>query len=270
MASLGTPRRSAPAAVLAAALVLCVSVTLCGGARAQFDAQFDAQFGAQFGAPLDANPPELVSLLQDHYRAVVAELRAADVSRLRPEQCEARARVIAELAAYCERGYFGVNRDYPGARVPYFVDAAGRRCAVANLLDKTGCETLVTSVARRQNHAYVAELADDPALAAWLERVGLTLEEAVRIQLPMSHPKPAPPESEPGKVMVKGLKGIPGGTSRGAGASTSPSGSSGASTRPPARARRARAPVRRPRGPAWAAGRPSRRWATRAGSTGGR
>jgi HEAT repeat protein len=232
MASLGTPRRSAPAAVLAAALVLCVSVTLCGGARAQFD----AQFGAQFGAPLDANPPELVSLLQDHYRAVVAELRAADMSRLRPEQCEARARVIAELAAYCERGDFGVNRDYPGARVPYFVDAAGRRCAVANLLDKTGCETLVTSVARRQNHAYVAELADDPALAAWLERVGLTLEEAVRIQLPMSHPKPAPPESEPGKVMVKGLKGIPGGTSHGAGASTSPSGSSGAST-PPSGAR---------------------------------
>jgi HEAT repeat protein len=121
-----------------------------------------------------------------------------------------------------------VNRDFPGARVPYFVDADGRRCAVANLLDRTGGEALVTSVASRLNHAYVADLADEPELAAWLDRVGLTLEEAARIQAPMKH-KPSKQKTF-GSVPVISNPGVKGGTSRAGGASTSTGGTPGAAT----------------------------------------
>jgi HEAT repeat protein len=204
MSTLGTSLRPARATASAVALALCVSASLLSGASAQA-----------------VNPPELVAQVQGHYRAVVAELRAADVAHLTVEQRALRATVIAELSDYCERGDFGVNRDFPDARVPYFVDADGRRCAVANLLDRTGAEALVTSVARRVNHAYVADLADEPGLAAWLDRVGLTLEEAARIQAPMKS-KPPPREPVSGPATPAGPTGVKGGTPRSA--STSGSG----------------------------------------------
>jgi hypothetical protein len=40
----------------------------------------------------------------------------------------------------------------------------------------------VDHVARTRNNAYVAELVDEPALTEWLDRQGLSLAEAARIQ----------------------------------------------------------------------------------------
>lgn len=131
-----------------------------------------------------------------HYATVEAELRAA-AGPLDPASAARRAAVLDHLRDYRERGDFGRNPDAAGARVPLFVDADGRRCAVAWLLDRTGHGELTLSVAGRCNEAWVAELAHDPALQRWLAAHGLTAAEAARIQLPPSWAPDDPVEPPP-------------------------------------------------------------------------
>lgn len=121
-----------------------------------------------------------------HFTEVLGELRARDVRALSPRQRAARGEIIAALEGYARRGVFPRNRDFRHSLVPYFVDAAGVRCAVAHLIEHTGDEELVRDIARQDNNARIAELARDkqigPRLGAWLERVGLEATETARIQ----------------------------------------------------------------------------------------
>lgn len=120
--------------------------------------------------------------LRLHFRAVLAELRAQDTAHLSGAQRRARARLIDELARYARAGRFPRNREFPGARVPAFIDAAGTRCAMAHLIESTGARGLVARVAATLNHARIPELAGDPELQAWLAQAGLSAAEAARIQ----------------------------------------------------------------------------------------
>ena len=125
-----------------------------------------------------------VEALAAHYARVERELRSAPVDHLDAETRAARERAIQHLAEYRTARRFGVNTDFPDVRMPYFVDHEERRCAVAHLLDRSGCGDLTSRVARTANHAFVVELVTDPELRAWLTRTGLTAEEAARIQAP--------------------------------------------------------------------------------------
>lgn len=120
--------------------------------------------------------------LRAHFREVLAELRRRDVAHLREDQRVTRARLLEELARYARAGRFPRNTDFPGARAPYFVDAFGTRCAMAHLIEATGEAGLVARVAATMNNALVRAMEGDVALAAWLERAGLTAAEAGRIQ----------------------------------------------------------------------------------------
>jgi len=53
---------------------------------------------------------------------------------------------------------------------------------MAHLIERSGGSDLVRRVATTCNNARVRELAGDPELLAWLEREGLTTDEAARIQ----------------------------------------------------------------------------------------
>jgi len=77
---------------------------------------------------------------------------------------------------------FPRNRDFPGRMVPYFVDAAGTRCALAHLVERSGATALVERIAGSRNNHRVRALAGDQELVAWLEAAGFTLEDAERIQ----------------------------------------------------------------------------------------
>lgn len=181
-------------------------------------------------APLDEDAEvraAQAARLQAHYRAVIAELRAADGGPLSPAVAAARARTIDALQAYCDAAIFGENLQYPGARVPHFVDAQGRRCAVAHLLDASGEQALVARIAAQDNHAYVIELADEAPLAAWLARVGLTLAEAARIQIPV--PRPLPPVEPKGKEWYAKKNEAPSGASTAAPSAAAGPASTGAS-----------------------------------------
>lgn len=123
-----------------------------------------------------------VRRLRQHFERVLAALRGRDVSHLEPAQRAARERHLAELERYALRGRFPKNRDFPDRLMPYFVDAEGTRCAMAHLIEATGAAAFVERVVATANNAFVPELAGDPKLVAWLEREGLTAEEAAMIQ----------------------------------------------------------------------------------------
>ncbi|APR87425.1 hypothetical protein A7982_12774 [Minicystis rosea] len=120
--------------------------------------------------------------LRAHFREVMAELGARDVAHLSAGQRAQRARLIDELARYARAGRFPKNLDFPGIRMPYFVDTFGTRCAMAHLIESTGAADLVARVATLKNNAFVRELERDADLQAWLDRAGLTAAEAARIQ----------------------------------------------------------------------------------------
>ena len=132
----------------------------------------------------DAALAEQVERWRAHYARVERELCAHEPSDLDPAARAARHRLIEALAAYRERGDFTRQELLPGALVPQFVDEEGRRCAVAELLHASERDELVARVATRANTAWIADLAGDPELEAWLAAHGLTLVEAARIQTP--------------------------------------------------------------------------------------
>lgn len=134
--------------------------------------------------------------LRRHFATVLKELRTRDVAHLTEAQRAARATHIARLAAYAERGAFPQNTDFYGRHMPYFIDRAGTRCAMAYLIEESGSDEFVARVAEKMNNAFVSEISRDVELggplAAWLEDNGLTEAEAARIQ-PAYGPPPPPP-----------------------------------------------------------------------------
>ncbi len=125
--------------------------------------------------------PRELRRVRAHIRRAEVAARRADDAHLDPLKRVVRALLLDELAAYQARGLFPQNHVVRGLQ-PVFVDDAGTRCAVAHLLDASGQSALVDDIASRRNLAYVDELADEPALVAWLHAAGLTLAEAAAIQ----------------------------------------------------------------------------------------
>lgn len=127
-----------------------------------------------------AQSPE-VSRLRAHFDSVDSELRARPLSGLSASQIERRTHLTAWLREYRNAGAFPLNDkfDYP---TPFFRDRNGTLCAMAYLIDRSGRKDIVDKVAATRNNAYIAELADDPALIAWLDSSGLSVAEAARIQ----------------------------------------------------------------------------------------
>jgi hypothetical protein len=120
--------------------------------------------------------------IQAHLTRVERTLLARDVAHLSASQRRARSTLIAWLREYRVRGMFPRNTDFPGERVPYFVDRFDTRCAMAYLIERSGRGDIVAHVAATRNNAYVPALADEPGLAAWLDSVGFTVEEAAAVQ----------------------------------------------------------------------------------------
>ncbi len=119
--------------------------------------------------------------LQAHFDSVDAELSAVPTSTLRASQRVARAQLIAWLRDYRNAARFPEN-DRFATPTPFFVDHRGVRCAMGELLHRSGRDDIVRDVQRTRNNALVAQLVDDPRLVAWLDSVGMTAVEAARVQ----------------------------------------------------------------------------------------
>jgi hypothetical protein len=157
--------------ILTAAGVLAGTLTLAPGARAV--------------PPNDTDPPARrleVARLRAHFDSVDAELHHGGTPSLTPGQRAARATLIGWLREYRDTGRFPRNDRFPGRAMPYFRDGHGVLCAMAYLIERSGRRDLVDRIANTRNNAFIAELANDPALRAWLDSVGLHVTEAARIQ----------------------------------------------------------------------------------------
>ena len=113
-----------------------------------------------------------VARLRAHFDSVDAELRQVDAGPLTPAQRTARAMLIAWLREYRDAGSFPRN-DRFAEPMPFFRDSHGALCAMAYLIDRSGRGDLVNRVASTRNNAFIAELANDPALVDWLDSTGL-------------------------------------------------------------------------------------------------
>lgn len=139
-----------------------------------------------------------------HLDGALRVLDRRDVSGLSDTQRERRAAAIVLLKAYRDAGAFPLNRDFAGARVPYFIDpVTDVHCAVGHLMAQTGYGALARRIAAADNNVRVLDLRGDAEVEAWLETHGFTLEEAARIQPsydgggPIIIPNPDYPMYEP-------------------------------------------------------------------------
>jgi hypothetical protein len=136
-------------------------------------------------SPTDPESPTRrleVARLRAHFDSVDVELHGPQRLELAPSQYTNRLTLIGWLREYRDAGRFPLNDRFPGQAVPFFRDSRGVLCAMAYLIDRSGRRDLVDHVALTRNNAYIPELADDPALRAWLDSVGLSVAEAARIQ----------------------------------------------------------------------------------------
>jgi len=123
-----------------------------------------------------------VARLRAHFDSVDAELRHAKALQLTPSQRRVRAILIDWLQEYRDAGKFPRNDRFPELAMPFFRDGHGALCAMAYLIERSGRRDLVDRIALTRNNAFIAELANDAELRAWLDSVGLSVTEAARIQ----------------------------------------------------------------------------------------
>jgi len=110
-----------------------------------------------------------------------SELRRRDVSHLPIAVRRVRSFLLDSLRDYRLAGRYPRNHSRREP-TPVFIDAHGTRCAMAHLLETMGAYALVARVARDANLARIHDLASDPELLRWLAAMGLTVDEAARIQ----------------------------------------------------------------------------------------
>ena len=138
-------------------------------------------FGASRPKTIESARSAEVTRLQRHFDSVDIELRSRDVSGLTSAQLARRATLTKWLREYRNAESFPVN-DRFSTPTPFFRDSKGTLCAMAYLIDRSGRRDIVDKVAATRNNAYIRELANDPALIAWLDSSGLSVAEAARIQ----------------------------------------------------------------------------------------
>lgn len=120
--------------------------------------------------------------IQMHLQWVEAALRARDLSMLSAVARANRLRHLERLNAYWRAGQFPTNQ-YHAHRQPYFRGSYGVLCAVGYLLWQDGQHELVERINRKNNYAYVAELARQyPDIEAWGRVNGFTVAELAWIQ----------------------------------------------------------------------------------------
>lgn len=127
--------------------------------------------------PASADEDERIAV---HLAWVESKLRASQYTSLTAPQRQKRAALLDELHAYRERRMFPRQSEGRG-RLPRFVDADGRHCAVAQLVHASARPELVQQVQDRFEFALIEEM-NLPELDAWAVEHGLTRHELAMIQ----------------------------------------------------------------------------------------
>jgi hypothetical protein len=139
----------------------------------------DASFVQTFGRPPGPSDPDRLRI-RTHLLYVERLLRAAEAG---PSDETARQRRLVNLDrlhAYALAGAYP-SGDSPTGRLPTFIDDRGRRCAVADLVERSAGSELARTIGRRFRNAYIGEI-NDPAFDDWIATSGLSRAELAMIQ----------------------------------------------------------------------------------------
>jgi hypothetical protein len=150
----------------------------------------DLSFVARYGrAPTAGDDP--TERVATHLAFAERILRAADVSHPSPGLRSKRAELLDALSAYVRARRFPLPAATSG-RLPAFVDACGRRCAVAALVEHDSGEATVRALDDAFHAAFVSQI-DAPAFDAWIATSGLTRAELALVQPAYGWEPPPPP-----------------------------------------------------------------------------
>ena len=148
----------------------------------------DESYIASFGVIPDAATNEQ-ERIQTHLSYVEQLLRTADATNLTNNQQANRTFILDILHQYWTAGIFPTNRDYPDQRRPCFIDADGNICAVGYLIEQTKGRQLAEDINARHQYDFLLDM-KEPAIEAWADEYGLTLEECAMIQPTYGAPPP--------------------------------------------------------------------------------
>ncbi|MGZ5221114.1 MAG: hypothetical protein ACXWC7_13590 [Chitinophagaceae bacterium] len=149
----------------------------------------DESYTTTFGVLPDASINEH-ERIQLHLSYVEQLLRTADAANLTSNQQANRATILDLLHQYWTAGTFPTNRAYPGERRPCFIDAEGNICAVGYLIEQTKGRQLAEDINAKHQYDFLLDM-KEPAIEAWADEYGLTLEECAMIQPAYGPPPPA-------------------------------------------------------------------------------
>lgn len=139
----------------------------------------DDSFVARFGRVPGEGDGEALRMAT-HLTYVRAWLGARPATR--PELAEARARMLSYLDEYIAKGTTPKNTRLPW-RSPVFIDEHGNICAVGYLIERSAGRAVAEQIAAAHRHDFLEDIAAArPAVRAWIEASGLSLEELASIQ----------------------------------------------------------------------------------------
>jgi hypothetical protein len=169
--------------IVALLLVSSTSFALPPGAPAKYRQGAnhhagDDGFVAKLGRRPSAGEEQL--RMREHLLAIRAKLGASKATK--PELEPVRARLLAHLDDYIAKGTTPKN-EHLRWRTPVFIDDHGTICAVGYLIEKSVGRAVAESIASTHRYRYLEEIAADlPAVRAWIEQSGFTLDELASIQ----------------------------------------------------------------------------------------
>jgi hypothetical protein len=139
----------------------------------------DDSFVAAFGRAPTARDPEALRM-KTHLVYVRAHLAALPPTRR--ALADRRAELLGYLDDYIANGTTPRNTRVPW-RTPVFIDDDGRICAVGYLIERSVGRALAEQIAVAHRHDYLEDIAAAmPAVRAWVEASGFTLDELASIQ----------------------------------------------------------------------------------------
>jgi hypothetical protein len=140
----------------------------------------DQSFTTAFGVAPDKTTDEQLRI-QTHLSYAEYILRIVAPAGLTKDQQAKRALVLDLLNQYWQAGKFPANKDYPGERRPCFIDDEGNICAVGYLVEQTKGHEMAEAINAKHQYDLLLDM-KEPALEAWANEYGLTLEECATIQ----------------------------------------------------------------------------------------
>ncbi len=195
------------------AVVLSVSATFAttSDALAPGDAARGFREGANhhvgddsFVSELGRTPNGMDSeVLRMHLHFTFVRRWLANRPATKPELAARRQEILGHFDEYIARGTTPLNAHVPW-RSPVFIDDRGTICAVGYLIEKTAGRALAEKIAREHRYSVLEDIAAAmPAVRAWIESSGLTLEELASIQ-----PGYIPPTTWSERDLVPNASGI--------------------------------------------------------------